>query len=124
MRFVRKKPISTNYAFDGYELELVDNFLDLGVLLDSKINFIPHITMTANKARSTLSFIKREAKEFNDPCVTKSLFTSFVRPILAYGSIIWNAIHKKYSNVTESVQKQFLMFYILGLNINLTNLQS
>ena len=50
MRFVRKNPIPANYAFDGYELELVDNFLDLGVLLDSLLNFIPHITMTVNKA--------------------------------------------------------------------------
>ena len=58
MSFVRKIPIPANYAFDGYQLELVDNFLDLGVLLDPKLNFILHITMTVNKARSVLSFIK------------------------------------------------------------------
>ena len=34
IRFVRRNPIPANYAFDGYELELVNNFLDLGVLLD------------------------------------------------------------------------------------------
>ena len=67
MRFVWKNPIPANYDFDGYELELVDNFLDIGVLLDPKLNFIPHITMTVNKARS----VKRWANESNDPYVNK-----------------------------------------------------
>ena len=49
-RFLRKNPIPAKYVFDGYELELVD-FLDLAVLHDPKLNFIPHITMTVNKAR-------------------------------------------------------------------------
>ena len=48
MRFVRKNPIPAKYAFDEYALKLVDNFLDVGVLLDSKFNFIPHIFMTVN----------------------------------------------------------------------------
>ena len=52
MNFVRKKPIPVSYAFDGYEFELVDNFLDLGVLFDPKINLIPHTTMPINKVRS------------------------------------------------------------------------
>ena len=92
IRFVRKNPIHANYAFDGYELELVDNFLDLRVLFDPKRNFIPHITMTPNEARSALDFIKRWVKEFKDPYVTNSLYISLVRPILAYGSVVWNVL--------------------------------
>ena len=71
MRLVRKNSISANYAFDGYDLELVDNFQDLGVLLDSKLNFIAPVSMKINKARNALDFIKWWAKEFNDPCISK-----------------------------------------------------
>ena len=98
MKFVRKNPFPANCSFHGYELELVDNFLDLGVLLDSKLNFIPYKSMTVNKARSVLNFIKWWAKGFNDPYVTKSLYTSLVWPILEYESIIWDPLYKKYSS--------------------------
>lgn len=124
MRFVRKSSIHAQYDFAGYQLELVDNFLDLGILFDSKLNFIAHITMTANKARGVLGFIKRWAKEFKDPYVTKTLYTSLVRPILEYGSIIWDPIYKNHSDVIESVQKQFLLFCLRGLNFNSMNLPS
>ena len=52
------------------------------------------------------------------------LYTSLVRPILEYGSIIWEPLYKKYSDVIESVQKQFLMFCLRGLNFNPTSLPS
>ena len=44
-RYVRKNSIPANYAFDGYQLELLDNFLDLGTPFDFKLNFISHITI-------------------------------------------------------------------------------
>lgn len=124
MRFVRKNPIPAHYVFELHQLEMVDKFLDLGILLDSKLNFISHITMTANKARGVLGFMKRWAREFNDPYATKSLYTSLVRPILEYGSVIWDPIYKKHSDAIESVQKQFLLFCLRGLNFNPINLPS
>ena len=57
MRFVGKNPIPANYAFDGYELELVDKFLYLEVLFDSRLNFILHISVTVNKGRNSLGFM-------------------------------------------------------------------
>lgn len=110
MRFSRKYCISDNYYLGGNQLELVNSFNDLGVLLDPKLNFIQHITQTANKARGVLSFIKRWAKEFTDPTITKQLYTSLVRPILEYGSIIWDPQYNVRIQMIESVQKQFLLF--------------
>ena len=60
--------------------------------------------------------MKRWAKEFNDPLVTKRLYLSFVRPILEYGSIIWNPNQMNLSNRIESVQKQFLLFALRHMN--------
>ena len=59
MRFVRKNQFSVNYAFSGYEIVLVGIFVDLGVLVDSILNIIPHISMTVNKAKCVFGFIKQ-----------------------------------------------------------------
>ena len=118
MRYSRNNFIAANFSLGGYELELVDTFLDLGILLDQKLSFVPHVTLTVNKARGVLAFIKRWAKEFVDPYITKQLFTSLVRPILEYGSIIWDPYYKIHEERVESVQKQFLLFCLRGLNWN------
>ena len=124
LRFVRNKPIAANYFLGDYQVDMVDTFLDLGILFDSKLNFNSHITSIINKARGTLGYIKRWSKEFNDPYIAKTLYTSLVRPILEYGSIIWDPIYQTYSNAIESVQKQFLLFCLRGLHFNPLNLPS
>lgn len=118
MRFSRKTLSLFNYFLGGHQLDIVDNFLDLGILLDVKLSFIPHIHMTVNKARGVLAFIKRWSKEFTDPYITKKLYTSLVRPILEYGSIIWDPLYNVHINYIESVQKQFLIFCLRGLPWN------
>lgn len=124
MCFFRKSFINVKYVLGGCELEKLDVFSDLGILLDSKLNFIKHISLTVNKARGVLGFIKRWAKEFTDPYVTKQLYISLVRPILEYGSIIWDPSYKVYIERIESVQKQFLLFCLRGLQWNPLNLPS
>ena len=106
------------YTINGIKLELVQTFNDLGVLLDMKLNFRDHISKTVNKASGMMGFIKRWAKEFSDPYTTKLLYTSLVRPILEYGSVVWDPSYKVYSDKIESVQKQFLLFCLRGLGWN------
>ena len=65
------------------------------------LDFRNHITSTVSKAKCIPGFIKRWAKEFSDTYVTKQLFTTLIRPILEYGSIIWDP---QYAEI-ESVQK-------------------
>lgn len=118
MRFFRSNFVHVNFLLGGQPLELVNSFLDLGVMLDAKLSFIPHINMMVNKARGVLAFIKRWAKEFIDPYVTKILYTSLVRPILEYGSIVWDPIYNVHIDHIESIQKQFLLFCLRNLHWN------
>lgn len=115
MIFTRSLPINGQYVMNNVALDLVDSFNDLGVLLDRKLDFISHISLTVNKATGVLGFIKRWAKEFSDPYTTKQLFTSLVRPILEYGSAVWDPQYHVHSNKVESVQKKFLLFCLRGL---------
>lgn len=110
LQFSRNRGIVYQYSFDSYIIESVELFADLGILLDSKLSFVQHITMTINKARSILAFIKRWSREFNDPIITKQLYTALVRPVLEYGSVIWDPSYRIHSERLESVQKQFLIF--------------
>lgn len=116
--FYRGSCININYALGSRQLERVSSILDLGVLLDPKLNFISHISMTANKARGVLGFVKRWAKEFKDPYITKILYTSLVRPILEYASVVWDPVYDAHCNTLESVQKQFLLFCLRSLHWN------
>ena len=114
MCFSRNSFSIRHYYINGSVLSTVDSFVDLGILMDPKLNFNNHVISMVNKAYGVLGFIKRWAKEFSDPYITKQLFTSLVRPILEYGSVVY-AI---YSDKIESVQKQFLLFALRGLHWN------
>ena len=59
--------------------------------------------------------------EFLDPYLTKLLYISLVRPILEYVSIIWNPYYRRHIDSIESVQKQFLLFYLSGLGWDYAN---
>jgi len=86
------------------------------VLLDPKLKFDSHITSTVNKAMSVLGFIKRWSKEFDDPYTTKLLFTSLVRRNFEYCSSAWSPQYQGHIDGIESVQTQFLLFALRGLN--------
>jgi len=116
MTFSRSAAICHDYHLNGFQLEKVCSFVDLGVTLDPKLRFHFHIEKIVNKATCTLGFIKRWAKEFLDPYATVRLYTALVRPILEYASVVWNPQYQSYSELIESVQKQFLLFCLRGLN--------
>ena len=102
-------------------LEIVTTFLDLGVLFDIKLSFIDHISIVIGKAGAVLGFVKRWAKEFIDPYITKLLYVSLVRSILEYASIIWNPYYRCHSDSIESVQEEFLLFCLCGLRWDYAN---
>jgi len=98
-----------SYSLQNMSLDRIYSVNDLGVLLDHKLKFDPHITSTVNKAMSVLGFIKRWSKEFDDPCTTKLLFTSLVRSNIEYCSSVWSPQYHVHIDRIESVQKQFLL---------------
>lgn len=116
MTFSRVVPKLATYTLNCCSLERINSVDDLGIRLDPKLDFIDHISCMVNKARSMLGFIKRWSKEFDDPYVTKTLYISLVRPILEYGSCVWSPQYEVHSKRIESVQKNFLLFALRGLN--------
>lgn len=67
------------------------------------------------KAFGGLGFIKIWAKEFSDLYETKTLYTSLVRPAIAYDSVICNPHCGIFIDKIEPVQKQFVLFSLRNL---------
>jgi hypothetical protein len=70
MSFTRSRfTIHFQYELLGHRLDGVDSISDLGVVIDSKLNFTSHIDSLTVKASRMLSYIRRTGKEFRDPYI-------------------------------------------------------
>lgn len=108
-------PIASLYRLDDVVLEVVCEISDLGVLFISNLDFSKHIDKIVAKANSMLGFIKRLVSDFSDPYTLKTLYISFVRPVLEYASVIWSSSYGCHSDRIESIQKKFLKFALRRL---------
>ena len=112
---MKRKPIHIDYYINEDKITRVPVVTDLGILIDDKMTFSPHFDKIKSKGTKILGFIKRRAHEFDDPYVTKKLYCAFVRPIMEYGSVVWNPYELGDIAQIESIQKQFLLYALRGL---------
>lgn len=103
------------YHINNIELKRVSSRMDLGVYFNLKMDFIEHMDQKIAKSYGMLGFLIRCSKEFKDPYVMKTLYCSFVRPILEYASEVWSPYYKVHINRIESIQKKFLLFALRNL---------
>ena len=102
--------INGNYHYGNHVFERVNEQRDLGVIVDSKMNFNNHINTIVNRARSILGFIKRFCYDIKNPDTLKTLFYALVQSVLEYGSVVWMPYQHNWIDTIESIQKQFTMF--------------
>ena len=94
-----------NYTIRNYFLQRVTQHPYLGILLDSKMSFTPHINQVISKATRMLNFVKRNL--YRCSAETKCLaYTSIVRPLLEYGSAVWDPYLQKEIQSIEMVQRR------------------
>lgn len=109
--FTRKKnPISWNYHIDNEPVERANVVKDLGVMLDSELNFREHYVRLINKANRNLGFIFRLSSEFRDPYCLRSLYFSLVRSVLETAAIVWSPAHNVWIGRIERVQSKFIKY--------------
>jgi hypothetical protein len=118
MRFFKiKTPIFYSYIMNGTQLMSVSQIRDLGVLMDTSLSFVPHINAIVERALRTLGFTLRLCEHFSNIETFVILFTSLVRPILEYNSVLWSPHYEVHRNSLERVQKRFLRFVNFRLGI-------
>ena len=78
------------WTFDSNEIEIVNNFNYLGVVLSSGGSYVKATNTLAGKALKAINSLMAITKEKEVPIdIMLSLFYSFVGPILNYGCEVW-----------------------------------
>jgi ribonucleases P/MRP protein subunit RPP40 len=109
--FTRRKFQSERvYSLNGSELENVTSVRDLGVVLDSNMNFSSHIGQITSTAMKVLGFVRRFSSDFKDLSVLKRLYCALVRPHLEYCSVVWSPFMAEDIKRIESVQRKFTKY--------------
>ena len=95
----------SRYEGGSVDLEVVPHEKDIGVTIDSKLNFEKHIQTQINKANMMVGIIRRSFK-FMDMETFCLLFKALVRPHLEYASSVWSPYKKKHIESIENVQRR------------------
>ena len=91
------------YKVSEQEIEHIFEEKDLGIIVDSDLTFSEHITDKVRKANSLVGIIRRSFSYLDQDTFVK-IFTSFVRPHLEYGQVIWSPHLRRHINMIENVQ--------------------
>ena len=105
----KKKLVDALYTIHGTTLCTADAAKYLGVTIHGSLSWKAHINIITNKANSTLGFLRRNLRKC--PAETKKLaYNTYVRPILEYGSTVWDPLTKDLTNKIEMVQRRSARF--------------
>ena len=91
MQLTRKhlNKIQASYTLEGAVLKNVDNIKYLGVTITNDLKWNTHISNICTKANRSLGFLRRTL--FSCPQnVKEAAYKGIVRPILEYGSSVWD----------------------------------
>lgn len=114
---LRTSPVLAVYSVDGVILERCSQVRDLGVILDSKLNFASHVDATVLKAKRMLGLLIRSMQLPGHPRRVKfnckamlSAFNAHVRSIMEYGSVVWSGSAVTHLKRLERIQHSFLIW--------------
>ena len=105
---ISKKIIRVDYDplyLDGRQLERVQNHTQLGITFNDSLTWDGHIRDRCTAAMRRVTLLKQLA--FKIPRYTKlTIYTSFIRPLLEYGSVLFDNCTTELSHKMENVQRQ------------------
>lgn len=99
------------YSLDGHVLQHVSDNPYLGLQFSSNLKWNIHISKVANKANSTLGFLRRNLKFCPKACKLTA-YVSLVRSTLEYGSIVWDPYLKQDVDMLEKIQRKAARFIL------------
>lgn len=97
-----------HYTINGQVLERKVEARDLGVIFDYQLSFRSHYNHVVARCNQLNGFLLRMCKHFKKPSTLCYLFSTLVRPLIEYGSIIWSPYYKVHQDNIERVPKRCL----------------
>ena len=108
----RHHVVPVDYKLGNHNLLSVDSQNDLGIMVTNNLNWEVHINQMICKANRILGLIRHTCNDVKDSLTRKILYLAHVRPILEYGSEIWNPSTKDLITVIERVQRRATRFIL------------
>ena len=111
MQITRKriKKINASYNLAGTVLDNVENIKYLGITITNDLKWNTHISNIYTKANRTLGFLRRNFSACLQD-VKESAYKGLVRPVLEYGSSVWDPSGILLQEELEKVQKRAARF--------------
>ena len=100
----KKKPFLHDYLMDGQQIPRCENQDYLGVTINHKLSWKPHITKIKNKANRTLGLIRCTLHAAPQQ-VRKQAYEALVWPTLEYATCAWAPHTKLDIQAIEQVQR-------------------
>ena len=101
-RMPQKKIIQQNIQINGSNIELVENFMLLGITINNKLNWNSHINKVTNKISKTVGIYK--LRYFLHSVIVQTIYNTLILPHLIYGLLAWG----RHTNVIHKIQKEQL----------------
>ena len=115
MQLTRKltNKIQANYTLEGTVLENVENIKYLGVTVTNDLKWDMYISNICTKANRTLGFLRRTLF-FCPQDVKEAVYKGMVRPVLEYGSSVYDPHTENLQDELEKVQNRAARFVTLN----------
>ena len=106
------QPMEASYYMHNNKLDIVETGKYLGVLLNKKLSWKPHVGTICKKANQTRVFLRRNLKDCQ-PDVKSQCYKTCAPPIVEYASVVWDPVgegnqHLRYQ--IEMVQRHAARF--------------
>lgn len=109
VEFSRSRVIDFTYTIAGTPIVKVEEIRDLGITLDRKLTFVPHITHLSMRCHRILGYVCRNSRGLSFEAFML-LYKALVRSILEYAGPVWSPYYESHIHLLERVQKKFLWY--------------
>ena len=94
------------YEMNGTLIDYVETQRDLGVMVDSKLNWNSQYSMVLSNAITKLGILKRTCHFTTDARQKRSFYIAIVRSLFEHCSTIWSPQHKTNLSKFASLQRR------------------
>lgn len=101
----KRKPTPTSYKLHNHTLERVKNVKYLGVTINEKLSWEPHINAVVAKANRNSAYVCRSLRGTSRK-TKRNAYISIVRPSMEYSSTVWDPGSQGLIDKLEMVQRK------------------
>lgn len=117
IKFTRKNNfIPSVYFIKNAQISETQTIKDLGITIDNRLTFVPHMDSLIKKASRMLGFVIRFSRLLKKPTTKIILYNCLVRSMLEYGSVVWRPHFATHMLRIERVQKRFVRHLAYSFN--------